>query len=161
MSNPPIPFHLAKLRGFPGKRKAYPEPEVPKAAECPAPPGWLSNYAKQEWARVVPDLHGTGLLRAIDTMCLAVYCQNCGRWRQAEERLAEMAERDQVTSGLLIKTQAGDPRINPLIRAARQAAEDMLTAAAQIGLTPVARSRIARGALEQPQGPSKWDGMLA
>jgi hypothetical protein len=43
---------------------------------------------------VAPQLHVLGLLTAIDVMVLAAYCQACGRWQQAEDALAAMAERD-------------------------------------------------------------------
>ena len=41
-----------------------------------------------------PQLHVLGLLTAIDVMVLAAYCQACGRWQQAEDALAAVAERD-------------------------------------------------------------------
>ena len=41
-----------------------------------------------------PQLHVLGLLTAIDVMVLAAYCQACGRWQQAEDALAAMAESD-------------------------------------------------------------------
>ena len=50
--------------------------------------------AKDEWWRVAPQLHVLGLLTAIDVMVLAAYCQACGRWQQAEDALAAVAERD-------------------------------------------------------------------
>ena len=66
-----------------------PTPPIP-----PAPPGFLMSAAKDEWWRVAPQLHVLGLLTAIDVMVLAAYCQACGRWQQAEDALAAMAERD-------------------------------------------------------------------
>ena len=74
-----------------------PTPPIPPAP--PAPPGFLMPAAKDEWWRVAPQLHVLGLLTAIDVMVLAAYCQACGRWQQAEDALAAMAERDPETGG--------------------------------------------------------------
>lgn len=57
MSNPPIPFALAKLRGNPGKRRLKPEPQPQIEAKCPEAPDWLSDYAAEEW--VAPELHAS------------------------------------------------------------------------------------------------------
>jgi P27 family predicted phage terminase small subunit len=143
MSNPPVPFHLAKLRGNPGKRRLHPEPEMPKAPECPEPPGFLADFAKEEWRRAGPSLHAAGILTDVDLACFGVYCQASADWHEAVERLALSPERDPA-----------------LVRAARQAGEHMIACASHFGLTPVARARVARGT---PPGrpPSKFAGLLA
>jgi phage terminase small subunit len=61
---------------------------------------------------------------------------------------------------LLIKTQAGDARRNPLVKIAADAANDMVRFAGEFGLTAVARSRLAAGVYGQPK-PSKFAGLLA
>jgi P27 family predicted phage terminase small subunit len=130
-------------------RKA-PEPAI--LPQCPEPPEWLHEYAKEEWWRVAPELHLLGLLSAIDGACLAAYCSSYAMWRQASEELA----REQ---GLLVITQAGDQRRSPLIKIIADAANDMVRYAGEFGLTPVARTRIAKG-IQQP-APNKFDGLLA
>jgi P27 family predicted phage terminase small subunit len=80
------------------------------------------------------------------------YCSSYAMWREASEELA----REQ---GLLVMTQAGDPRRSPLIKIIRDAAADMVRYAGEFGLTPVARTRIAKG-IQQPP-PNKFDGLLA
>src|ERR1700736_878819 len=156
---PPIPFALRKLRGNPGKRRlrAEPEPQIPKT--CPEPPSFLNAYAQDEWWRTAPQLHALGLLSAIDVACLAEYCQSYGHWRQAEEALARMADRDETMHGLLIKTTDGNAKRNPLVKIAADAAQDMLAYAGHFGLTPVARTRLAAGGYAQPSPPSKFDGL--
>jgi P27 family predicted phage terminase small subunit len=79
-------------------------------------------------------------------------------WREAAEALARMQARDGPPHGLLIKSADGNPRKNPLIKIAADAANDMMRFAAEFALTPVARSRIAAGVDAQP--PSKFDGLL-
>jgi len=53
-----------------------------------------------------------------------------------------MAERDQLTGGLMIKTTNGNAIQNPLVGTANKAAADMVRYAAEFGMTPSARSRI-------------------
>jgi P27 family predicted phage terminase small subunit len=149
MSNPPVPFVVAKLKGFPGKRAKRPPPEPAILPKCPEPPEWLHEYAKQEWWRVAPELHVVGLLSSIDIACLAAYCASYAMWRRASEEL------DRLT----VETRAGDLRRHPLIKVIADAASDMVRYAGEFGLTPVARTRIAQG-IHQP-APNKFDGLLA
>jgi phage terminase small subunit len=106
---PPIPFVLRKLRGNPSKHRlrAEPEPQIPKS--CPEPPSFLNAHAQDEWWRTAPQLHCVGAVERLDVACLAAYCQAYGHWRQAEEALARMADRDETMHGLLIKTTDGNP----------------------------------------------------
>jgi P27 family predicted phage terminase small subunit len=149
MSNPPVPFAVAKLKGFPGKRAKRPPPEPAILPRCPEPPEWLHEYAKEEWWRTAPQLHVLGLLSSVDTACLAAYCSSFAMWREASEQL----------ESLTVETQACDLRRHPLIKIIRDAAADMVRYAGEFGLTPVARTRIAKGIHQQP--PSKFDGLLA
>jgi phage terminase small subunit len=57
-----------------------------------------------------------GLLTVLDVGPLAVYCQAYCRWREAEEVLAVMRDRDQATRGLMVKSSDGNPRRNPLVK---------------------------------------------
>jgi P27 family predicted phage terminase small subunit len=98
-------------------------------------------------------LWALGLLSVLDTACLAAYCQTYSRWREAEKALAH-------DGGLLIKTQDGNPRRNPLVKISADAAADMVRFANEFGLTAVARSRLAGGVYGQPP-PNKFDGLLA
>ena len=149
----PTPTHLKLVRGNPGKRAinhAEPKPEV----VLPSPPAELSEDALAEWNRVAGELHHLGILTAIDRAVLAAYAQAYGRWVQAERAAAKMAEKDQMTGGLMIRTTNGNAVQNPLIGVANKAMADMVRYAAEFGMTPSARSRI-QGAdpdAGQPQG---------
>lgn len=137
----PKPSHLHLVNGNPGKRARNTREAKPPLAE-PTPPPHLSDDAKVEWGRVMSQLTKCGLMTEIDRAALAAYCQAYGRWVQAERALAEMAKRDLLTSGLLIKTTGGNAIQNPLVGTANKAMELMLKAAAEFGMTPSARSRI-------------------
>jgi P27 family predicted phage terminase small subunit len=133
------------------------EPERP--AEPPYCPDFLVGHARAEWDRIAGGLHRLGLLSQLDVMPLASYCVAYARWREAEELLAEMAARDQVTSGMLVKNQSGDARINPLAKISRLAAADMVRYAGEFGFSPAARARIAAGP-GSAQPASKFDGLF-
>ena len=112
------------------------------APSIPSPPAHLTAEAAEEWARVSERLFHLGTLSEIDRGALGAYCQAYGRWVQAERALARMAERDQVTNGLIIRTQGGNAIQNPLVGAANKAMADMVRYAAEFGMTPSARTRI-------------------
>lgn len=146
----PKPTHLKLVTGNPGKRP-LPKAEAKVVPALPSPPPHLSDEAKVEWGRVSEALFKVGLLSHVDRAALAAYCQAYGRWVQAERAIAEMAKRDQLTGGLMIKTTNGNAIQNPLVGTANKAAADMLRFAAEFGMTPSARSRIAA----EPPGEQK------
>lgn len=137
----PKPTHLKLVTGNPGKRP-LPKAEAKVVPALPSPPPHLSDEAKVEWGRVSEDLYKVGLLSGVDRAVLAAYCQSYARWVQAERAIAEMAKRDQLTGGLMIKTTNGNAIQNPLVGTANKAAADMVRYAAEFGMTPSARSRI-------------------
>ena len=137
----PKPSHLKLVTGNPGKR-AMPKAEARVVPALPTPPPHLSDEAKVEWGRVSEELFKVGLLSGLDRSALAAYCQSYARWVQAERAIGEMARRDQLTGGLMIKTTNGNAIQNPLVGTANKAAADMVRYAAEFGMTPSARSRI-------------------
>lgn len=88
------------------------------------PPPWLSKHAKAEWRRVMPELAKRRILTTADLGCLESYCIAIGRIRELE---------------LLLRSGI-DPKL------CRMQDKAMVTArqlAAELGLTPVSRSRPA------------------
>lgn len=156
---PPQPAHLKLIRGNPGRRpiRSEPEPQVPQ--RLPEPPAFLSEDAKGEWRRIIEEMVRLKLVTSVDTMLFACYCQSFSDWKSAVETFNRTAERDPVMRGLLIRDRDG-ARPNPLLRVVRAAADTMLRCAAEFGLTPVARARIASAGFEPPGPPSKFDGLL-
>jgi P27 family predicted phage terminase small subunit len=159
----PQPIALRLLRGNPSKRPVRRGFEPPQPPEPPAPPPFLSGYALEEWHRVAPGLTLFGLLTELDVATLAAYCVAFQTWRQSEELLAQLADADEKAHGLLVRGSKGQPRANPLLQIAREAASDMIRAATEFGFSPAARSRIALGIggpFARPPA-SKFDGLLA
>lgn len=153
----PKPTHLKLIEGNPGKRKiasglAAPMPELH------APPAFLSAEGQDEWRRGSAELYNLGLLTVVDRAALAAYCQSYSTWKQATDAINQMAARDQLTRGLMIKTTNGNAIQNPLIGTANKAASDMVRYAAEFGMTPSARARISA----QPPGGagSKFHGLI-
>jgi hypothetical protein len=68
---PPEHQHLRLLKGNPGKRPARSPPEPARAEDCPPPPRHLSDYAKEEWQHIAPELHRLNLLTVLDLSALA------------------------------------------------------------------------------------------
>ena len=88
------------------------------------PPAWLSKHAKAEFRRVMPELVKRRILTQADLGCLESYCIAIGRIREIE---------------LLLRAGI-DPKL------CRMQDKAMVTArqlAAELGLTPVSRSRPA------------------
>jgi P27 family predicted phage terminase small subunit len=86
------------------------------------PPAWLSKHAKGEWRRVMPELIKRRILTQADLGSLESYCVATGRVRDLEKLL-----------------RAGiDPK---LFRMQDQAIKTARQLAAELGLTPVSRSR--------------------
>ncbi|MEH2517555.1 P27 family predicted phage terminase small subunit [Bradyrhizobium sp. AZCC 1610] len=93
-----------------------------KALGVVKPAAWLSTHAKAEWRRVMPDLVERRILTNADLGSLESYCIAIGRVRELEKLL-----------------RAGiDPK---LFRMQDQAIKTARQLAAELGLTPVSRSR--------------------
>lgn len=137
----PTPTHLKLVRGNPGKRRLNENEPAPEIAR-PLPPQHLSDEAKVEWGRVIDELYALGLMTGLDRAALAAYCQAYARWVRAESALAKMAERDELTHALMIKTSNGNAIQNPLVGTANKAMAEMVKYAVEFGMTPSARSRV-------------------
>ena len=133
----PTPTHLKLVRGNPGKRAvndAEPKPQVVLPVTscrtergCAGRVGPRGGRASSHRHPVRHRPGGAGRL-----------CQAYGRWILAERAIAKMAEKDQLTEGLMIRTTNGNAVQNPLIGIANKAMADMVRYAAEFGMTPSA-----------------------
>ena len=80
-------------------------------------------------------LYEAGLLSLADRAALAAYCQAYGRWVEAEERLKD--------TPTLLKTPSGYAQQSPWLTVANKQLELMGRYMSELGLTPVARTRLA------------------
>jgi P27 family predicted phage terminase small subunit len=107
---------------------AKPTVKVDKAAlmDVPRAPSWLSKEAKAEWRRIMPLLVERKILTEADMGSVESYCVATGRVRQIEALMS--------ASGTV------EP---PLFRMQDKAMQTQRQLAAELGLTPVSRSRPA------------------
>lgn len=95
---------------------------ISQAARVPA---WLSKDAKNEWRRVMPLLIERRVVTEADLGCVEAYCVAIGRIRELER---------------MIQANPGDQKLYRLQTQSTQVARQL---AAELGLTPVSRSRPA------------------
>lgn len=93
-------------------------------------PAWLAKDAKAEWRRVAPILAERKTLTEADLGCLEAYCAAIGLMRAAQREIDE--------HGLTIGS-----RKHPAVAIQSDAMTQARQLAAELGLTPVSRSRPA------------------
>lgn len=96
------------------------------------PPAWLSKHAKAEWRRVMPELIKRRILTLADFGSLESYCIASGQVRDMERLISK--------EGHVVQTERG-PRAHPAVRIQSDAMTRARLLAAELGLTPVSRSR--------------------
>lgn len=106
----------------------------------PPAPAWLSRWAKAEWKRAVPELVQRGILTRADLGAMESYCVAAGSARQITEAMAAMLLPDLKMGGLQIRYAT----------LARQLG-------AELGLSPVSRSRIAGASAAEDDAPNPLD----
>ncbi len=110
-------------------------------ASVPRAPAWLSTAAQAEWRRIMPLLIERRILTDADLGSVENYCVATGRVREIER---------------LIQAAGGD--IDPkLFRMQAQASTGARQLAAELGLTPVSRSRPAVRDDDDDDDPSPLD----
>ena len=67
-----------------------------------------------------------GVLTDVDRSVLSGYCAAYSTFHKAELALSELAARDTVFNGLMIKTKNGNPIQNPLVGTRNTALEKIL-----------------------------------
>ncbi len=149
----PTPTHLKLVTGNPGRRPLNKAEAKAPPARTMKVPAHLGADAIAEWDRIAADLIRSGLITALDTSALAAYCGAVGRWVQAERILFKAAEADPMFEGLVIRTTSGNVVMNPLVGIRNKAQADVLKAAAELGITPSARSRVQAQAPEEEDDP--------
>ncbi|MBD2704179.1 phage terminase small subunit P27 family [Spirosoma sp. BT702] len=109
----------------------------------PTPPEWLTDYAKDEWYTQTAELEALRILSTMDLSMLAMYCQQVGIFRQAQEEMKREGNE------LVVTTPNGALQPNPLLGIANKAADLALKIAGQFGFTPSARTRIGTPVKEE------------
>lgn len=109
--------------------------EDPEAITDLSPPDWLSEDAAREWNRVMPILTERRILTVADLGSLENYCIAIGQVRETERHIQE--------HGQVIIEMDGKLKRNPSVGIQADAMTRARLLAAELGLTPVSRSRPA------------------
>lgn len=101
-------------------------------ADVPKAPAWLSKDAKAEWRRIMPSLIDRRILTDADMGSVENYCVAIGQVREMQRTIAQ--------EGHVVITERG-PRAHPAVKIQSDAMTRARLLAAELGLTPVSRSR--------------------
>lgn len=107
----------------------------PDAVNDLAPPTWMSEQAAEEWDRVMPILSERRILTDADLGSLENYCIAIGQVREMEDHIQR--------NGHIIEDLEGRLKRNPAVGIQADAMTRSRLLAAELGLTPVSRSRPA------------------
>lgn len=105
------------------------------AVTCLPAPDWLTDFARREWERVMPILTERRILTDADIGGLENYCIAIGTVREMERHLQE--------HGHVLQDIEGKMKRNPAVGIQSDAMTRSRLLAAELGLTPVSRSRPA------------------
>jgi len=99
-----------------------------------SPPDGLNAVGAGEWVRVIKLSSENGLAGELDRQALYVYCE---AFQEFDNLVKRCAQEDYITI-----SEKGLPYQNPVFGMKNKAAERLLKAAKEFGLTPWARSKI-------------------
>lgn len=110
--------------------------------KAPAAPGWMNADAKKEWRRILPVLIKRKILTTGDLGSVENYCLAIGQVRDAERSIQAdglvITTYKETDDGSLVPLAA---KRNPAVAIQADAMTRARLLAAELGLTPVSRSR--------------------
>jgi P27 family predicted phage terminase small subunit len=118
---------------------------TPVCGPCVAP-AWLNEDQRAVWIRTVEDMRMCGL-QVADTAILESFCCSVVQMRKVEEEIRKIEKDKSFLAAVLIKGAQSAVVVNPLMTLIRNLRTEVVTYAAQLGLTPSARARMENGAL--------------
>jgi P27 family predicted phage terminase small subunit len=127
--------------------------------EMPAPE-WMSDDARAEWERIVPILAQRKILTSADIGSLENYCIAMGQVREMDRIIQRQCavqmvyKVDKDGNSLLVST-----RRHPAVSVQSDAMTRARLLAAELGATPVSRSRPTVGDDEGDDDLFGWDGV--
>ncbi|MFV2944250.1 phage terminase small subunit P27 family [Pseudomonas japonica] len=141
---PSLPATVHLLNGNRGKHSLadlmnqVKDPLVPVAA--PPMPDFLTDDAVLEWKRITEALLALGWVSNLDLVALATYCQAYADWLRFQRLIAERNAASLDGLGGEIQTfKTGAQQTHVLRQLANDAEKRANAAAAQFGLSPLAR----------------------
>lgn len=140
----PTPTHLKIVSGNPGRRP-LPQNEPMPVGDLNESPEWLTESQKAGW-RYVIEHAPKGLLKPLDSALLVLWVVAEDIHRQAAESLAE-------SGSLTTPGSMGQPVPSPYLHIMASQCQIMFKAAAEMGFSPAARTRIQ---VVQETGPNEF-----
>lgn len=153
---PPTSPHLKLIEGKVSRSRAKSQPK-PRDV-MPVAPDELDPLARAEWQHVAPELQRMGLLSEIDRGLVGAYCAAISTWRTACAALIKAAEADPDGGGLVVRTPNGFLQPNVWLGIRNKSASEALRLAAELGMSPVARTRLGKHVSSPDDG--KFAGLL-
>lgn len=139
----PKPTARKEAAGNPGKRKLNgAEPDFGLVTNID-PPEWIVGAARDMWLRIAPLLCQQKVLQESDIHNVEIFCMAYGNWR--------LASIDVATNGIVVPGATGGPTKNPALTALNEAAKQMASFGALLGLDPASRSRVMGGGQSKPK----------
>jgi len=117
----------------------------PKSARLATPP-WLSDAAKKEWKRLAKLFKemDSMVLSDLDTNALAIYCECVVTYKKAMLKVRETNE---------VYASNGQPKKNPWLTVANEAATQIKKYGEILCLDPVSRARVGLGKSRKEEDP--------
>ena len=128
---PKKPARIREMEGNPGKRRI---PKEIAASGLPRPPEGLTEEEFELWTEVYRSLP-LGLLTSADSSVLERFACAWARWRQCQRNIRD--------EGLLTENREGKPIRSPWLLVQRACSDEMHRCGTELGLSPVARTRLA------------------
>ena len=141
MGNPRKPAALRYAEGNRGHRP------IPREVRMPGKPEMPTYFNAEEaacWQFIISAVPA-GLLTRADTSTVERAAVAWSTYRATSRQIASI--------GLLVRTEEG-PRRNPLLIIRRQAAEELARATADLGLSPLARTKLVQA---EPEEMILWE----
>jgi len=121
----------------------------------PRPPRWLGHWAKIEWRRLCPILEKWGILSELDRDTLGQYCAEAVMYARLQSEV-DLMKNDE----LMLTSSNGSKYPSPWLGARNQSGKRLISLAAVLGLTPLAREGllIEPKVSKEPSGKERFFG---
>ncbi len=129
----PKPTETKKRAGNPGNRPLNKDEPKPEPGAPPMPPH-MEFEAAETWGWLCEVLAGMGLLAKSDVAIMMAYCDAYSEYLEARKQVED--------EGLTCTGEKGGQYMNPAFSAESSLRKQLVSYAAELGLTPSARSRI-------------------
>lgn len=150
MPTPATSAKLQLLQGNPNKRnveelkkRVEQEERMKMSADNIIPPSWLDSTAKNEFQRLADLLVSVELINDADINHLALYCDAYSEYLSCKREIKA-------------KGKWVDGRPNPFYLRKKDAASQMRSFAADLGLTPAARAKLAIMLNNDDEDDGEW-----